>query len=602
MKAASTTGNGLAGQTVSATRASGTTAPGIIVQHTSGGGPGLSGTSISAKTALLFALFSMITGLSFCAGHVSGWRAFGQSYTPLVYDAGMVRGIGSPSYFHAFDHVAWDETSAYARYVHEILRGEWLGATPAVYNRYASGPLPSGSPFFRDRLGPALLALLSIPFGRDVSKAFIAADFIFPALLALVLLALCRRLLPTISWQLLAAAAAIWFNLSDVTGLLYLYWGAPHYGPIFARTAYPQISFILFVLFLLAMLRLRERPSSRSAALLTATLLLNFYSYVYSWTLAIAMIGAWFCLSILPERWPARAALQPSRIRPRGELRLLMSSTAVAIALAFPVWLPLLRRDAALHDFFIRLGGNSTRQPDLLSIVFCSLLAALALWAGRAGWPHAWFWAAFWLASLAVYNQQVFTGREMQPFHYLSFFIGPLLPLFLCDLGAWRLNNAALGAEGWQLAGRALVLAAVIAGFAQCVFRLSQPVPGERDFHTVDSNFQQVLDLLREPLYGQYGFLTNDAFLDQALPAFIPQKGLQAWWMDPLSNHEMGVLHSAAAQILGEPAHAAAGFRFDPVLVILVLNRHRPIHANIATCQVLLSNTDFLLVKAGPCN
>ena len=138
--------------------------------------------SMIGKTKLAFLLFSLAVGLSFSSGHITGFLMFGRSYTPLVYDAWMVRGVGSPNYFHAFDHVTWDETVAYARYVHEILRGEWLGATTDAYARYSEGALARESPWPRDRLGPALLALLSLPFGRDVSAAFVAADFIFPAL------------------------------------------------------------------------------------------------------------------------------------------------------------------------------------------------------------------------------------------------------------------------------------------------------------------------------------------------------------------------------------------------------------------------------------
>jgi hypothetical protein len=422
-----------------------------------------------------------------------------------------------------------------------------------------------------------------------------------------------------------------------VAGLLYLYWGAPHYGPIFVRTAYPQISFIFFVAFLLAMLRLYRQPSWRSAALLAAALVLNFYTYVYLWTLALAMVGVWVLVLLVSPRMP------PTHGAETGDLlRLLIGSTAAALVLAIPIWLPLVTRPPAMQDFFIRLGGGMTHQADLLSLSLCSLLAALAFWGGRAGWAHGWFWMVFWLASLAVNNQQVITGRELQPFHYLSFFIGPLLPLFLCDFGAWRLPHAALrkrpgvsslapfanarGSEPptpsrdregavvestaghntkpWEQAGHCLVMAAMVLGFAQCAFRLSQPVLRERDFHTVDANFQQVVSLLSGRTLRNYGFLTNDPFLDEVLPAFIPQKSLQPWWMDPLSNHEMGALHSAAAHVLEAPveAHAGgAGFRFDQAKVILVLNRHRPIRVHPASCQILFSNVDFLVAAAAPC-
>src|SRR5690242_10253330 len=96
---------------------------------------------MNRRTKLVFRLFSFAVGLSFSFAHLTGFFISGRSYTPLVYDAWMVRGVGSPNYFHAFDHVTWDETAAYARYAHEILRGDWVGATPDVYDRYAEGKL-----------------------------------------------------------------------------------------------------------------------------------------------------------------------------------------------------------------------------------------------------------------------------------------------------------------------------------------------------------------------------------------------------------------------------------------------------------------------------
>jgi hypothetical protein len=102
------------------------------------------------------------------------------------------------------------------------------------------------------------------------------------------------------------------------------------------------------------------------------------------------------------------------------------------------------------------------------------------------------------------------------------------------------------------------------------------------------------------------GFLTNDPLLDQILPAYVPQKPLQPWWMDPLSNSEIRALHLAAAHLLEEPmdyraAHPGSSLRFDPAKTIVVCNRHRPIHIRAAACQALVSNDDFLVISLAPC-
>jgi hypothetical protein len=555
---------------------------------------------ISGKANRILALFSLLVGISFSFGHLAGMYYCGRSYTPLVYDQWMVRGVGSPKYFYALDHVAWDETAAYARYAQEVLRGDFLGATLGSFEPYVKGEARAQSIWCRDRLGPILLAALSAPFGRSVPKAFVAADFLFPALTAFCLLLLCRQLFPCLLLWLFAVSLAVWFSFFDLIGLLYLYWGDPHYGPIFARTAYPQISCCFFALFLIAMLRLDRRRSIVSAAFLGFALLLNFYTYVYSWTLALAMLIVW--LILLGSGLPFAGAENAGR-------RLLAAFIAVpaglAAAASIPVWLPLAARPAAVQDFFVRLGGTITRQPDWLALLFCSLFAALALGAGRRGWRNGWFWAVFWIACFAVTNEQVISGRTMQPFHYLLFFMGPFFPIFLCDIGYWRWSQSGLGKVLWRRAG--LIVAGTVAlGFAQCAFRLAQPVARERELHTTDRSVDQVLAVLSMPGLRHEGFLTNDPLLDQILPAYVPQKPLQPWWMDPLGDSEIRALHLAAAHLLEEPidyraAHPGPSLRFDPAKTIVVCNRHRPIRIRAAACQVLVSNDDFLVISLAPC-
>ncbi|SRR5579884_1283029 len=555
---------------------------------------------ISGKAKRTLALFSLLVGMSFSFGHLAGMYYCGRSYTPLVYDRWMLRGVGSPKYFYALDHVAWDETTAYARYTQEVLRGDLLGATLGSFEPHLKGEARAQSIWCRDRLGPILLAALSMSFGRSVPKAFAAADFLFPALTAICLVLLCRQLFRPLLLWLFAASLALWFSVFDLVGLLYLYWGDPHYGPIFARTAYPQISCFFFALFLIAILRLDRQRSLASAAFLGLALLLNFYTYVYSWTLALAMVVVWLILLGLglPIGGPEHAGR-------RLLAALITVPAALAATVSIPVWLPLAVRPPAVQDFFVRLGGTITRQPDWLALLFCLLFTALALGAGRRGWRNGWFWAAFWIACIAVTNQQVITGRTMQPFHYLLFFMGPFLPVFLCDIGYWRWSQSGPARilrrrAGWIVAGT------VALGIAQCAFRLAQPAAREKEFHTTDRAADEVFAVLSAPGLRQEGFLTNDPLLDQILPAYVPQKPLQPWWMDPLSDSEIQALHFAAAHLLEEPLDYRAprsglSLRFDPVQTIVVCNRHRPVHLHPAPCQVLASNGDFLVISLAPC-
>src|SRR6185503_4406071 len=120
---------------------------------------------------------------------------------------------------------------------------------------------------------------------------FILADFLFPALAAWTLLWLAWRLRPDVSFGILVVAAVLWFNWYDVLAWVYRLGGAPWEQPIFSRTTNPQFSIPLFVVFLIALARLRERPETARALVLAVVLALNFYTYFYSWTFALAMLA-----------------------------------------------------------------------------------------------------------------------------------------------------------------------------------------------------------------------------------------------------------------------------------------------------------------------
>ncbi|MBI3667629.1 MAG: hypothetical protein HY236_15610 [Acidobacteria bacterium] len=286
-----------------------------------------------------------------------------------------------------------------------------------------------------------------------------------------------------------------------------------------------------------------------------------------------------------------------------------LGAAASSAVMALPVWVPLITRPPAVRDFLLRLGGYSTREPELIPLLLCSLLIALSLLAGLRGWDHGWFWGVFWMACLIVLNQQVLTGIKLQAFHYLSYFIGPLAVLFLCDIGS-RFFELERGRFGSGLA-----LCAAILGFGQCVYRIYQPLRQERAFHTVDKPFQEMIDVMGKPSLRHHGFLTNDSILEDILPAYIPQKPLEPYFLDPLSTGEMKALRDAAAHVLGAfPRHGSAEAKtsapavgpsprvaLDRTGIVLVMNRHRAFPIHLSSCRALLINRDFVIARLADC-
>ena len=102
--------------------------------------------------------------------------------------------------------------------------------------------------------------------------------------------------------------------------------------------------------------------------------------------------------------------------------------------------------------------------------------------------------------------------------------------------------------------------------------------------------------------------MSNDTYVDTVLPAYVQEKPLRPWYMDPETNRELASLQRAASEALhpetaGTTSRESASspslrFRYDKIL--FVLNLHRPFsEALLSNRRVLLRNNDFLVLGPG---
>ena len=532
-----------------------------------------------------FALISLLVGLSFSGAHLTGLGSLGHDYHPFLYNPIYLRLRPQPKFLYVPATVAYDETTEYARFTREVLRGELSGNTIETYQPYVLDPIRSRTLWWRDRLGPLVLALLAIPFSGSVAAVFILADFLFPALAAWALLWLGWRLRADLSFGILVVAAVLWFNWYDMLGWISRLGGAPWEQPIFARTTNPQFSIPLFVAFLIALARLRERPGLTPALVLGVVLALNFYAYFYSWTFAVAMLAG----------LPLAVWLAPGGGDRWRFLLLAVGAAALAAALALPVWGGVVFGSSLAQDSFVRGMGQFTHRPDLPralpSFFFLLVTAALA----RRTWPNAWLWLLFWLASLLTMNQQVLTGKKLHPDHYLAYFIEPFAVVFLLDVGFW-LRGQLRREPRWLVP--ALATAMLVLGSGQNFYRLHQYFTDTRTFYTWDPAFRQVTDLLARPEWHSYGYLTNDFYLDEMVAAYVRQKPLATKLMNPITDRDRNAL-LRATHSLGAPGAPGppAPLRFNPEKILLIFNKHEALPIDRAACRPLLENRDFLVAR-----
>jgi hypothetical protein len=228
----------------------------------------------------------------------------------------------------------------------------------------------------------------------------------------------------------------------------------------FLRRYVPAVPFpLLFVFCALVWRSLtgkNERAALRQAALAGLVFALLVFSYFYLWTAAAAWL---LCLAIL---W---LAARPSG--GEGAFRRFGLIALPATAALVP-YLLLLRNRAPTMDTVQLLAlshaPDFSRSSIKLGLIVLALMSYSA-WRGRLDWRarEALFTASFALTPLLVFNQQVITGRSLQPLHY-ELYIAKYMALIALVLliALVRRGRVRDGAAAVQIPARSLACVAVV--------------------------------------------------------------------------------------------------------------------------------------------
>ncbi|HEY0379175.1 MAG TPA: hypothetical protein VGC87_19825 [Pyrinomonadaceae bacterium] len=348
---------------------------------------------------------------------------------------------------------------AYASYLQALIDGRPRRNDPFTGRDHSIDAPQPESLFSIQFVPPYTIALAARAFGLDARWAMILTGALAAFLTALAVfwlfglvtqddrLAVTGALMVLCLGTLASAQGAI-------LGLLKIDWAYP-YLP-FLRRYLPALAFPVFFLFCALVWRSIKHESRRGFYLYAAGAGLAFavlvYSYFYLWTTAAAWL---ICFALL--LWLAR---------PGGwtrDLKSLAVTGAIALLSLVP-YAALLSRRAETMDAVQLL--TYTRAPDLLrppSLIAMLVLALLAYGVrrGRLDWRDrtVLLAASFALTPLAVFNQQVLTGRSLQPIHYEVFIVNYVaaFALVLAVALVWRASDAKQ-----KLSGRVLLFAAVV--------------------------------------------------------------------------------------------------------------------------------------------
>ena len=313
----------------------------------------------------------------------------------------------------------------YSAYVNSIIDGRPRRNDPTTgRNDYPNTPMSESSEslFSVQFIPPMITGYLARWLGTSASSAFIAllavSGLVGSLAVYLLILFVCRDAKIAAVGTLVVFSFGAMIAGQGLVGLLFKpetkFLGFP-----FLRRYEPAVPFSLFFAFCslswLAITDSVNRSARIKAMFAGITFTILIFSYLYLWTGALAWVVCFFCLwTVLGEN------------RKQDLLTLAIGSFPVFLGFLFYAYL-LSHLPSSITNTQVL---TYTHRPDLLRPtevlgICCVLVLVWGIRASRVSTkrPETIFTFSFCLLPLLLFNQQVVTGRSIQPFHY-EVFIG----------------------------------------------------------------------------------------------------------------------------------------------------------------------------------
>lgn len=230
---------------------------------------------------------------------------------------------------------------------------------------------------------------------------------------------------------------------------------------IFLRRTLPATSFPALFLFFIFVWKFISAKIGKNkilwGILAAGCFSFNVFSYFYFWTTAIA----WFFGLVM--LWAI------FRFEDFRKNKLYLAGLASGLLLPLIPYFILLQNRSTDVDSALVL--SFTHQPDLWRIpeLISYFAIAVFIYAGKSGWINLrsrkfLFLFSFTFVAPIVFNQQILTGRSLQPFHY-QFFSANYIALFSLVIIVFYLLRRKISAENFYKSLIITGTAAIIIGY-----------------------------------------------------------------------------------------------------------------------------------------
>jgi hypothetical protein len=393
---------------------------------------------------------------------------------------------------------------AYAAYLEALIEGRPRLSDPFTGRDDAPGSRQPESLFSIQFIPPYAIALLARPLGLGASTMMIITGALAALATALALFWLIGMLTND---ERIAAAGALMVlclgTLACAQGAIVQLLGrgmAYPYLP-FLRRYLPALPFPVFFIFCALVWRSIKNENKRAFYVDAAGAGLSFavlvYSYFYLWTTAAAWLLCFAGLLLIakPLGW-------------RRDFKSFAVTGALAAASLLPYSVLLSNRATTMDSVQLLELSHAPdlfRPPTLIGLIVLAMLV-YAVRRGRLEWRNreTLFAAAFALTPLVVFNQQVITGRSLQPIHYEVFIVNYVAALAAVLAGAllWRKTVERAGRK--RMSAILLIVALVTFGWGVVEADVTTHVLDEQNVIRDDAELvgRRLRELAREALQG----------------------------------------------------------------------------------------------------
>lgn len=333
---------------------------------------------------------------------------------------------------------------AYASYLQALIDGRPRKNDPYT-GRDASADNPQPESLFSIQFFPAYLAavparILGLSASQTMPVLSVVSAFLTALALFWLIVSITENLFASFVGTLIVmTGSALIVGLGAINGFYENGVAYPFFP--YMRRYIPSLAFpFLFAFFACLWNGLKSEAPGKKAiysALASLCFAALVFSYFYVWTSAAAVLFGLMLFVILfrSENW-------------KRDSRFLAITGGLCVLSLVPYALLLAARNQTMDKAQLLV---FTRQPDLLrtvEVIGYTVLAliALALWQKITALKDrkAYFIAAFALAPCLVFNQQILTGRSLQPFHY-EFYVVNYVVLLAAVLTVWIFWQEILG-------------------------------------------------------------------------------------------------------------------------------------------------------------